>query len=323
MKRRACRTLLRLCDRLVQRRFEPYLAHFRVMVGYQPDILLPARYNEKILWRKLIDHSPLIATFCDKLATKDYVARKVPSLASPLTLWTGTDLNQVPRELLSTKVMIKCNHGCAYNYAWHPGVSDFDEVLSLTRQWMTSTYGTTNYEWGYTQVVPCVFLEQFVESHHKDGLLDIAVRAADGRPLLASITTRSKTPEETMDYLDCEGRHVRFGPPGQDSGTRFDDRAGLMLEPDILPPALFHQAVGAAAELSRGFDYGRFDFLCDGRTLYAGEITVYPASGLSPVDAKGMDPWLNPYWDLRKSDLLTRAQRGWRRPYAWLLRAAL
>jgi hypothetical protein len=219
--------------------------------------------------------------------------------------------------------MIKCNHGCAYNFAWHPGSTDFTEVLALTRQWMTSTYGTTNYEWGYTQVAPRVFLEQFIESRHREGLLDIAVRASAGRPLLASITTRSKTPEETMDYLDCHGMHVRFGDAEPGFGTRFDDRAGLLLQPDLLPPALFREAVDAAAELSRGFDYGRFDFLSDGKTLYAGEITVYPASGLSPMDDKGMDPWINPYWDLRKSGFLSQRQRGWRRLYAWLLQSAL
>lgn len=325
-KRRACRGLLRIFDRRMQRRYEPYLAHFRHVVGYQPSILLPTLYNEKMLWRKLIDHSPLIATFCDKLATKEYISRRVPSLHIPETLWTGTDLNLVPRELLESKAMIKCNHGCDYNFAWNPAVSDFDQANHLTREWMTSTYGTTNYEWGYTQVPRRIFLEQFIETNHKDGLIDIAVRAANGRPLLGSITTLNKMPDETMDYFDCDGRHLVFGSPNPGFGTKHDGRVGQLLQPDVLQPTLYNEAVNAAAELSRGFDYGRFDFLSDGRTLYAGEITVYPASGLTPSTPEGStgtDPLLNPFWSLRNSGLLTMPQRGWRRPYAFLLRTAL
>lgn len=45
--------------------------------------------------------------------------------------------------------------------------------------------------------------------------------------------------------------------------------------PGVLPPA-----VGHARELSRRIDYACFDFMTDGRDLFGGEITVYPADQL-------------------------------------------
>ena len=326
MRRRVLTSLLRALDRRLQRKYEPYLAHFRVTVGYQPSILLPRRYHEKILWRKLIDRSPLIATFCDKLATKKYIADRLPSLRIPETLWTGRSVMDIPATILADKVMIKCNHGCGYNFAWNPASSDIGEADRLTREWLAATYGTTNYEWGYTQVTPRIFVERFIEPIHDAGLLDVSVRAADGRPILASITMHSKSARQTMDYLDCEGRHLRFDSYGGGFHQELGDKTGCMLDPSTMSQAIFREAVESAAVLSRGVDYARFDFMTDGQALYAGEITGYPASGLTPATPDhltGFDTYVNPFWDLKTSGPLSGSPQGWRRVYARMVREIL
>ena len=46
---------------------------FRRRVGYFPNIALPRRYNEKMLWRKIFDHNPL---FADSSSTCGLSCRK-------------------------------------------------------------------------------------------------------------------------------------------------------------------------------------------------------------------------------------------------------
>ena len=53
------------------------------------------------------------------------------------------------------------------------------------------------------------------------------------------------------------------------------------LDQDFVLPNPFFEALDAAKMLSRGLDYIRIDFLASENNLFFGEMTVYPASGLS------------------------------------------
>lgn len=316
MRRQIYTALLRNRDRRMQRRYEPYLAHFRAVVGYQPSILLPRRYHEKMLWRKLFDHNPLFVTFCDKLATKEFIASRLPSLRQPATLWSGANLNEIPRDLLDRRCMIKCNHGCAFNHLWLPGRSNFTGVKLLTDRWLATVYGVSNKEWGYTKVVPRVYAEEYIEAPHGDGLLDIKIRCCDGEPVLVRAYF-IEGGKKVLGWFDAQGKRLAL------EGNEPDEVA---MPPDFQLPPVLGEILEASRVLGQGLDYGRLDFLTDGRTVFGGEITVYPGAGLcraSPENSHGPDTYFNPHWDLRKSWFLSTTQHGLAGLYVAALRAAL
>jgi hypothetical protein len=325
LKKTAARALLQVYDKHLRRRYEPYLAHFRAVVGYDPSIARPRRYHEKMLWRKLFDHSPRIALFCDKLATRDFIRQRAPELALPDLLWVGDSPGAIPDAILSAPAVFKCNHGCDYNYFWKPGESDADELKARLAGWLRSVYGQTNYEWGYTTVRPKIMAERLLVGPSPGGLLDINVRVAWGRALFCSVIADNKTPRKALGYYDVEGRRLHFAS-GQTKATAPgpDDYAEL---PDgVLPARVLREAAEIGALLGRTEDYARFDFLYDGNKLYGGEVTVYPASGLSPCTPEGgtgPDTMVNEAWDLRRSWFLSTPQRGWAALYAAALKAAL
>lgn len=77
--------------------------------------------------------------------------------------------------------------------------------------------------------------------------------------------------------------------------------------------------------LSREVDFARFDFLCCGDDLYAGEITLFPASGMQELQEPALSLVLRA-WDLRESWFLREgaAQGGWlARRYAEALSRAV
>lgn len=314
-----CEKLLRPLEARLHREHAGYLAHFKHVVGYTPNITVPRRYHEKMLWRRLFDHSPQMVTCCDKLATKEYVRRRCPEIAMPETLWVGQSVREIPKELLSRRIAIKCNHGCNYNYFWIPGESDLHHVDTVTREWMAATYGGTNLEWAYTKARRTIFAEAMIETSSPDGLLDISIRCADGTPILASVITDNKTERQRCGYFSLDGRRLE-----RHAATADPSSIGLLRADFQLPPT-FSGAIAAARRLSEGLDYARYDFLADSEKLFAGEITVYPAAGLSKADddGSGVDGAIERHWDLRKSWFLSHPQRGWRKIYAALLRGAL
>src|ERR1700724_1106290 len=77
--RRSLRTI-----RIVQRTYSKFVE--------QPlHLFYPRRFTEKMQWRKLFDLDPIYAVFCDKVATREYVAQRVGSDALVPMLWLGRD----------------------------------------------------------------------------------------------------------------------------------------------------------------------------------------------------------------------------------------
>lgn len=253
-----------------------FVARCHRRLGYWPDLARPRRLSELVQWRKLIDRNPAFVTFADKLATKTWIAERLPALAIPETVWTGRRPEDIPDALLAAGYVIKTNNASGQNHLPHRAPlprADFDRQF---RRWLRASAGKRRLgwldqgqEWAYWPVQPRILVERQVGAGRD--LLDIAVRVLDGKAFLVSCALDFKTEGSTLGY---------FWP----DGTPLDDPAASTLPATFAVPPAFHQAVRAAERLGRGFDYLRIDFLADGETFFAGEITCYPASGYSTDD---------------------------------------
>lgn len=277
-----------------------------------PDVAVPRDYVDRMLWRKLFDRNPLFVTFADKLATKDWIAARCPDLPIPATLWRGTDPAAIPRGLLRPGVIVKANHGSNFNLPIRDRVPPHEEVVAAARRWLATSWGHRRGEWHYAHVRREVFVEEMVGG---DGpLADIQIRAGGGRAALCSVTFDTKTPRQTVRYMDTEGNILT------------DSLHDVTAAPDLLPtPPRFPDAVAAARVLSREVDFARFDFLADGSGLWAGEITLFPAAGHGVLEGE-MRALVLGAWDLRNTWFLREgAALGgpFRRAYAAALRRAL
>jgi hypothetical protein len=276
-----------------------------------PDIAHPKRYTERMLWRKFLDRSPQHILFSDKIAAKEFIRARCPDLPLPRTLWVGNDADDIPDELLRRDVYVKASHGCGFNHHVTGGTCDRALLTAKSRRWLRSGYGRKNGEWAYARVPRRLLVEESI-GNAETGLLEINIRATNGRFLLGSIIGKCKTPGQWARYLDVHANPT--AGMGEPDGAPFTP---LPQGIDITAPYL--RAVDFARRLSLGVDYARFDFLWNGTTLYGGEITVYPASGgAEPSNAIVNHAILG--WDLLQSHFLTSPQTGWRRHYAAALR---
>jgi hypothetical protein len=277
-------------------------------IGRPPNIAHPQRYSERMLWRKVLDHNPQFVLFSDKLATKDFLKARCPELPVPRTLWVGRDADAIPDELLRGDVFVKANHGCGFNHRIRGGQFDRQALRNKTRKWLRSGYGRKGGEWAYSKVEPRLFVEESVGDAEAD-LIEINVRAGNGKAILSSVMGRCKTPNQWAVYLDPEGAPT----PGM------SDPEGAPIIP--LPKGIavtepYRRAVQFAQKLSVGVDYARFDFLWNGTELFGGEITVYPAAGaVDPANSSANAVTLIG-WDLMQSHFLRSQHTGWMRVYA-------
>ncbi|HEV2691536.1 MAG TPA: ATP-grasp fold amidoligase family protein [Verrucomicrobiae bacterium] len=295
-----------------------YLRHFRVVmlsalrIGYLPNIANPQTYAERMLWRKIVDRNPKFITFNDKLAAKAYVREHWPEVTLPRTLWEGRAAAEIPEELLRGDVMVKANHGCGYNYPVRSGTLDKPALDKLTQKWMQRVYGRKYGQWEYDQIKPRLFVEEAIGDAAKD-LLEFNIRASNGKAVLGSVMGRCKLDDQWYFYLDPAGNPM--------AGTLdSDDKPFISLPPGFNALEPYLQAVQLAEKMSVNLDYARFDFMWNGRQLYGGEITVYPASGVEDLKNASCTKVTLNGWNLLCSHFLTGRQTGWKKVYAAALR---
>lgn len=310
--------LLAAVDCFLYLRHPRQVLRFRRKVGYWPRIAWPRRYHEKMLWRRLIDRNPLFRVFCDKLAAKAFVAEHCPDIAVPETLWVGDDPAMIPDAILAAGAAIKTSHGCDQNVFIRSAPVDREALSRRIRPWLARPHGRRDHEWAYLELPRRLLAEELLQG--KTPLIDISVRCAGGRAILASAIIGNKTPEKRIGYFTPDGEREHVDADDDDAAER------AALPADFVMPDCLGEAVRAAETLSRVVDYLRCDFMVvDGR-LHAGELTVYPAAGIdrSHHDRPGsVDARLATAWDLRRSWFLTTPQRGWRAIYAQALRERL
>lgn len=279
-------------------------------------IACPQTYVERMLWRRFIDRSPFFVRCLDKLETKAMIRARCPEALVPQTLWEGVSVDDIPPGLLRPGVWLKASHGSGFNHRIIGAPDEDREIRRKAASWLKKSYGRKYQEWGYHQVPRKIFLEENI-APESGKLWEFSVRVAGGRFVLGSIMCDSKTPAQVVYYLDGSGE-PSSGP---------DDEPGA--EP-VRPPAgldyrsAYREAIRQACLMVPELDYARVDSIWDGRRVYAGEITIYPAGGVRMICHPGVARLLRKSWDLRESYFMRRTDLGWvGRCYAAALRRAL
>lgn len=313
------RLILGLTNFSVYLRHPVNIARFRKTVGYFPNVAVPTRYNEKMLWRKIFDRNPLFITFSDKLATKEFQAQRCRGLTILPVLWKGLDASKIPNALLGKAVVVKASHGPGFCYFHLPSDGPGPLPVHNINRWLTKSYGRGKLEWAYRFVKKNLFVEELILPTHQSPLIDISVHASDGRCLLIEAVVENKTKNQRKGYFRPDG--TRWSEIEKRRMTPADNPP---LPADFELPSTHADAIEHTRHMSIGIDYARFDFFATGDQLYAGEITVYPGSGLTRhAQFISYNKYMTEQWDLSKSWFLKSGQSQKRRAYACALRRSL
>ena len=304
-----------------------YLCRYPVLTGdflrrhrRLPNIAFPRGYGDRMQWRKIFDHNPQFGIFADKLATKKFIAERIPGLALSKVLWVGDSADAIPRELLTGNVVVKASHGSAFNFFIRDGQYDWNALRRACRKWLrTYPYGRFDAEWAYRLATPKLFVEERLPGDSRT-LIDINIRAGRGRVAVGSLAFNAKTRAHTDVFIGAERRVLGGFAAG---GVQIHDLSAYQI-----PPA-YDEALECAKILSRDIDYARFDFLLSEGKLYGGEITLYPSNGYGPIREfvpggftlvpGAQTAAVFATWDLRASWFLSTPQAGWRERYRQLL----
>jgi TupA-like ATPgrasp len=270
----------------------------------------PLTFMDKVRYRMVNDRRPLLTTFVDKLAVREYVEAKVgKGVLTELFLVTD-DPAEVRRERLPREFVLKVSHASGGTVivgdhvspektlpetpaGWvkvevSPDTLDWARLRRLSRDWLNRRYRPT-FEWAYRGVTPRILVEELLCER---GSIpdDVRFFVFDGRVRLIRVDMGrfARTQVGTFYSRDWELLPVEeiTTPTG----------------PELERPATLPQMLRTAELLGQGMDFVRVDLYdVEGRVVF-GELTVYPWGGLDGFTSASFDLELGESWNMPAED---------------------
>ncbi len=257
-----------------------HTVRLKKVIANTPNIKKPLTLNEKICHRLVFDHNPLFTMLADKIAVRDYVRSRTQRVKIATLYGVYTAVEDIDFTPLPDKFVLKCNHDCGSTVVC-TNKANFNSSQAANKLRLAlkkNVYYSTR-EWQYKNIPPRILCEQYINIYLN--------------------TERNKQPE--MLRVHCFHGVPNFIEADftDESGNGFinvyDETWSLqpfqMEYPNtpekIDKPALFHEALLASRELSRGIDYCRVDLMLTQKDIYFSEITLSPRRGklnISPIE---------------------------------------
>lgn len=264
-------------------------SQYRSFLNKKLDLTAPKSYNEKLQWLKIHDRQPVYTGMVDKLAAKDYVAKRIGAEYIIPVLSVHKKFEDIDFAALPDQFVLKCNHDSA-GLVICTDKNSFDWVKAqkkMTRCLKRNFYYSGR-EWPYKNIRPCIIAEKYMEDHTLHELRDYKFFTFGGVPKIVHIVSnRQNKDEETYgDFFDMDYNHLDL--------TMGHNNAPVPPE----KPKNFEKMKEFAAKLSEGTMHLRVDFYEVDGNLYFGELTFYQDSGFADIQPPEWDDILGSWISL-------------------------
>ena len=308
LKRRWLLYGYRLYQRMSQwRRYKKERARVSKEIGYEPTLQNPETINEKILWKKIHDRSPLLTRTTDKVEVRNYVREKLGGVADTLLiplLHVAADPSDLPLTDCPVPFVVKANHAWNTNLFVHERRRDGwfvasaggeprslwnrREVIDQCNRWLNHTHGFADHQWAYSGIDRKVFIEPLLADAFEGKYPEAKIDCFHGVPTYI-LGIAHHDGGRAMSLLDAKG-------------NRLDVQAGIHGEvPDDILVDLRAQIPTLrryAARLAEDFDYCRVDFYVTPEGPRFSEITHYPCSGARTMIPQDFDREIGSHWKI-------------------------
>jgi hypothetical protein len=252
--------------------------------GEYPRILRPRTFNEKILRRKVFDRRPILTTFADKYAVREYVAQRIGPQILPNVYWLTTDPATIPFNTLPQRFVVKPTHGSGWvRVVLNKDALDRQELIGTCGKWLASSYYECLREHEYKDIPRRIMIEEFVDDGSGCAPKDYKFFTFNGKVHLIQVDgERFSGHRRSLYDRDWRDTLVQYGH-----------------EPIVTPvprPRNLELMLRTAERLSNNLDFVRVDLYDVGRRIYFGEMTSTPGCGVERFEPRSMDECLGKLW---------------------------
>lgn len=254
---------------------------FRLEMGQKLDLNNPKTFNEKLQWLKLYNRKPEYTTMVDKYAVKYYVANIIGKEHIIPTLGVWNSVDEIDWNALPNQFVLKTTHGGGGGgvvICKNKAMLDKEKAKKRLQKSLDGDIYLNYREWPYKDVPKRIIAEQFMSNNGKD-LEDYKIHCFNGEPKFILVCSNRYGAGAMVDDFyspDWELMDVRRpGHPKSEKASKAPEQLEQMLELSRI--------------LSKNIPFLRTDFYVIDNKIYFGELTFFPASGMSKFEPQDWD----------------------------------
>lgn len=254
---------------------------FRLEMGQKLDLNNPKTFNEKLQWLKLYNRKPEYTTMVDKYAVKYYVANIIGKEHIIPTLGVWNSVDEIDWSALPNQFVLKTTHGGGGGgvvICKNKAMLDKEKAKKRLQKSLDGDIYLNYREWPYKDVPKRIIAEQFMSNNGKD-LEDYKIHCFNGEPKFILVCSNRYGAGAMVDDFyspDWELMDVRRpGHPKSEKASKAPEQLEQMLELSRI--------------LSKNIPFLRTDFYVIDNKIYFGELTFFPASGMSKFEPQDWD----------------------------------
>lgn len=254
-------------------------AYYYCKMGRRLNLNAPESFNEKLQWLKFHDRRPEYSMMVDKWAVKEYVAKKIGAQYVVPTLAVYDAVEEIDFGALPRQFVLKCTHDSGgVVICKDKEVLDRNAAIVKLKNGWDKNYYHYSMEYPYKDVKPRIIAEQFLSDDGAE-LADYKVHCFNGEPRLILVCKdRHADSGLTEDFFTSEWRHLGVRRPEHPNAKQ-----------PIEKPEELDRLLELSRELANGIPFVRVDFYISQHKIYFGELTFFPASGMTPFVPESFD----------------------------------
>ncbi len=229
----------------------------------------PKTIQEKYLWLRLNDKTPLHTLCADKYAVRKYVRDNIgEQYLVSLILDTVKPTDLIPSNLPKFPFIIKTNHGCGgYVIVKDKSKVDWENVQKVLRKSLKSNFYNKGRELQYKNIKPRILVEKLLLDNNLNAPLEYKFHCYNGIVNMVEVYIDKYT-KYRINYYSTEWELLNFRCRTVPNGR------------NITKPINLNEMKSIAETLSKSFRAVRIDLYYYDRKIFFGEMTFTPAMGL-------------------------------------------
>jgi len=258
---------------------------FHQTFGTELDLMNPQTFSEKVQWRKLYDHNMIYSTLTDKYAVREWIRNKIGEeyLIPLLGVWERAE--DIDFDTLPDQFVLKTNNASSTNIIVRDKKQlQASEVRETLNYWLQLPFWAVSGEQHYKAIPPKILAESLISVTDSEDLPDYKFFCFHGEPCYCQIDVdRYHGHKRVIMSMDWQREEWSMDEFLRYNGT-------------VEKPLNFEKMTELARKLSEDFSFVRVDLYNVHGTIYFGEMTFTPGSGLEHISPVEYDLILGQKW---------------------------
>lgn len=254
---------------------------FEMNFGRKIDLENPKTLNEKIIWLKLYDRTPLHTTCADKYAVREYIKSKITDkYLIPLILKTKNINHIAPNNLPDYPFIIKTNHDSGGGIIVKDKTKiDWKKVRKNISKRLRHNYYYNSKEWQYKNIDPCIIVEKLLLNKKGQIPFDYKIHCFGGKANMIQVDIDRDSDNHYRNWYNTKWEIEPYKWTSLKNKGKTTEPSNKIIE----KPKTLDEMLLLSEKLSKAFCYARVDWYDLDGVLYFGEITFHHDGGNRPI----------------------------------------